>query len=329
MSKSTKPLHCWIVADDGKIGSYNQCLGLANRLNLSSDSFFVKAKYPWRLLPPKLWWNALNAVTIKDNKNWNGPWPDVIIASGRQSVAPAIALRKKTGAFLIQILNPYVNLSSFDAVIAPMHDNLEGENLLSVHGVLNHLSDDLLKAALKKGHSLFQSDAKKPVLSVLLGGSSKRYKFSQKNLETLIFQLKELASKNHILVTPSRRTPLKVVRFLKDALPENIALWNGEGENPYFFMMAKADVLLVTIDSISMISEACSTKKPVYILPMEGSSPKISRFVNYLYDHNYAKPFEGKADFFEPHPFNEMERVCVVLEKKLNDFFKTPLKNKK
>lgn len=90
----------------------------------------------------------------------------------------------------------------------------------------------------------------------------------------------------------------------------NLYFWDGNGDNPYQGMLAWADALLVTEDSVSMLSEAVSTGKPVYIIKMEGGSERFQRFYDYLFDNNYARPFEGKIEHWTYLPPNDLKQAA-------------------
>ena len=65
-----------------------------------------------------------------------------------------------------------------------------------------------------------------------------------------------------VAVTPSRRTDPAVTRVLTEALaPLGGYVWDGSGDNPYFGMLALADAIVVTMDSVSMVSEAVATRR--------------------------------------------------------------------
>src|SRR3546814_9290061 len=77
--------------------------------------------------------------------------------------------------------------------------------------------------------------------------------------------------------TPSRRTGRRneeILRRGRAGLPAEI--WDGDGENPYFGILALADHVVVTGDSVNMVSEAASTGKPVHVVHLQGSSAKRS-----------------------------------------------------
>src|SRR5690606_828770 len=122
------PIRCWVVTD-GKAGMESQCLGLAEALGLSPEVKKIAPRAPWRWLPPQAWVAPLAALGSKADRLLP-PWPDLIIATGRQTVAPALAVKRASGGatFLAQIQNPGVDPARFDLVIAPEHDGLAGDN---------------------------------------------------------------------------------------------------------------------------------------------------------------------------------------------------------
>ena len=91
MNPPAEPRSCWILTD-GKIGMVNQCLGLARALGLEPDNRTVDLRAPWRWLPPSLV-PARTGVVTPESSPLAAPWPDILIASGRKSVAPARAVR--------------------------------------------------------------------------------------------------------------------------------------------------------------------------------------------------------------------------------------------
>jgi hypothetical protein len=89
--------------------------------------------------------------------------------------------------------------------------------------------------------------------------------------------------------------------------------------NPYLAILGYADFFIITGDSVSMISECCSTGKPVYIFDeKEISSPKHRRFHNTLFEKNYAKDLaktSKKLENFSPEKLQETKRVASLIKK--------------
>jgi hypothetical protein len=98
-------------------------------------------------------------------------------------------------------------------------------------------------------------------------------------------------------VTPSRRTGAAGVALLRERLAgSRTIIWDGSGENPYFAFLALADAFMVTADSVSMISEAAATGKPVHILDLDGGNPKFARFHAAMRAAGITRPFVGRIE---------------------------------
>jgi len=113
-----------------------------------------------------------------------------------------------------------------------------------------------------------------------------------------------------LLVTPSRRTGSEVTNALANELngiPHY--LWNLTGENPYFGLLGLADFIVVTCDSVNMVSEAASTGKPVYIAMLPGGSGKTARFLASLRDMGVTRPFDGTVTHYTYAPVDDKAAV--------------------
>jgi mitochondrial fission protein ELM1 len=125
-----------------------------------------------------------------------------------------------------------------------------------------------------------------------------------------------------LMITASRRTGeenLKIIQ--KQCSNDNNFIWNGDGENPYLGMLAWADTILVTADSTSMISDAGTTGKPVYIIPLEGGSNKFTFFHTHLQNLGITRPFEGTLSDWQYEPLQDAKNIA--------DATRQALKNKK
>ena len=100
-----------------------------------------------------------------------------------------------------------------------------------------------------------------------------------------------------VLVTPSRRTGAAGLALLRQRLGGfSAVIWDGSGDNPYFAYLALADAVLVTADSVSMISEAAATGKPVHILDLDGGNSKFARFHEAMQAAGITRPFSGSIE---------------------------------
>ncbi|HEY8947411.1 MAG TPA: mitochondrial fission ELM1 family protein [Rhizomicrobium sp.] len=300
---------CWIVTD-GNAGGLNQCLGLAEELGLDPVVKRVALRAPWRQLSPFLRWGHAHAFT-KNSDSLTPPWPDLLIASGKQSIAAALHVRemgKRDGHRVVTVFiqNPGISPSHFDLVIAPEHDRVVGENVLSTRGALHRITRERLEEGAAKLLPRV-SRLQRPYIGVLIGGANASYDLGAEEIAKLADALKRAARENggSLLITPSRRTGEGNVALLKSALKDTPSfIWDGKGDNPYFGLLGLADHLVVTNDSVSMVSEAVATGKPVHVFALPGKagrsrkSRKFARFHADMAEAGWTHPFEGKADSY-------------------------------
>ena len=311
----------WVLSD-GKPGMENQCLGLAEALGrLGAAEAIVKRispGFPWSVLPPQLWVAPLAGL--------NGdalvpPWPDILIATGRQTVAPALAIKKASAGktFCVQIQNPVAGRDRFDLLAIPRHDRVDGANVIVTDGALHRIVPDTLAAEADRLHSVLAA-LPRPLVAVLIGGSNGQYKMTEAVTAKLAADLSALC-RDHgagLAVTASRRTGAVNEKRLRDALDGPACwFWDGTGDNPYFGLLGLADTIVVTADSVSMVSEACATGKPVYVIELEGGSAKFARFHDHLRDAGITRPFDGDLDTWTYTPMDDTARVAAEAMRRL------------
>ena len=311
---------CWIITE-GIAGTENQCLGVAEALGIQPVVKRVKLRFPWRQLSP---WLSLGHqyALAPGSASVAPPWPDLLIASGRKSVGIALQVKKMSGGktFLVQIQDPHVNPKRFDLVVAPQHDLVRGENVLATAGALHRVTREKIAAERQKFASTL-GKLPQPRVAVLIGGSSKSYEMTGANISLLAAQLLELVKKCHagLMITASRRTGEENLRVLRGMLAgDSVFFWDGAGENPYFAMLGFADHIIVTEDSVSMVSEAISTGKPVYIAPLDGGSKKFNLFHQNLRQKGCTRPFTGALETWSYVPPDDMGKVTDEIRRRLS-----------
>ena len=110
---------------------------------------------------------------------------------------------------------------------------------------------------------------------MLAGGDSGPFTFGPRAASRLGRQVSRsaAASGGALLVSTSSRTGRAAATALRAALdaPHYFYQWRaGDDDNPYLGMLAWADRVVVTGDSIAMLSEACATGKPVQMFDLGG-----------------------------------------------------------
>jgi mitochondrial fission protein ELM1 len=188
--------------------------------------------------------------------------------------------------------------------------------VISVLGALHRLNDKELKAAAEN----YPHPMGVPLTTLLLGGNNRHSRYQESDMKALAEALKAIGG--HCFITPSRRTSPELLSMLKKHLKDfSYEIWDGTGENPYPAYLGLADQIIVTQDSVSMISEACFAGKPVYIWDIEKNYEKHREFHHDLYDQGYAKPFEWPFPKWTPKKLDEMGRVAEFIKEKIGNKF--------
>lgn len=300
---------CWVITE-GMIGTQNQCVGVAEALGLTPEIKQISLRQPWKTLTPWLGFEMAYSFTPA----LTAPYPDIVIASGRKAIAAARYIKKKSGnkTFTVQIQDPKTSAKQFDLVAVPFHDNFRGDNVIVTHGAPNRLTAEKLAQAKQNFASLFES-MKPPRVAVLIGGNSRTHKLTPAITGKMVKQLGALDAS--LMITASRRTGEDNLKTIQTALstPDNY-IWDGTGENPYFSMLAWADYIIVTSDSTSMLSDAGTTGKPVYVVDLEGSSAKFDRLHKHFTDIGVTRPFTGNLEGWHYEPLNDAMMVANAIK---------------
>lgn len=311
------PETCWIVTETGLSGTLNQCLGVAEALDVAPEVKSIALRQPWKSLSP---WLGLT-------RDWSfvpplePPWPDLLIASGRKAAAAALHVKKHSGGrtFVVQIQDPRICARHFDLLAVPAHDPARGENVIVTTGAPNRVSAARLAQARKDFPELESFPG--PRLAVLIGGSTRRVAMTSDVTVRLINHLKSFLknSGGSILMTASRRTgPDNIALLRRDMTGDHVYFWDEKGQNPYFGLLGWADAIAVTSDSVSMLSESCTTGKPVYMITLEGQTHRLEAFHQTLLDQNRVRPFTGQVETgWASPPLSDADIVAAEIQKRL------------
>lgn len=310
---------CWIVTE-GIAGTENQCLGIADALGLVPDVKRIALRQPWQALSPAL--RLLPGLAISGKgAAIKPPYPDLLLASGRKAVIAALHIRKasKGKTLVVMVQDPGIAAHYFDIVVVPYHDTLRGPNVLVTEGAPNRITPARLRQDAHMYHS--RINALPPMrIAVLIGGDSKRHQMTEESVRSMAQGLKKMqgAHRAGLMVTMSRRTPPKFAAIFRAALENtDTFFWDGTGENPYFCFLYHAEAIIATEDSVSMLSEAATTGKPVYRLPMSGTPGKLARFYDYMEEVGAIRIFDGGIDHWTYRPLNDAQMVATVIQKEL------------
>ena len=162
------------------------------------------------------------------------------------------------------------------------------------------------------------------LISFILGGNNRHYKFTKKSILDLVHKVKNLKKRYenyNFLIISSRRTSLDVIRFMKDKLNKIAYIWDGDGDNPYSFALNNSKFFVVTSDSTSMISECAFTGKPIFVyhLPFKRISKRIKSFHQEFENLKITKKFLDHADLntWQYETLDEAKRISGILKERI------------
>ena len=279
----------WVLIDD-VIGHKNQAIALADALKMpyliKELKYNLLAKLPSLLTP-----NTLFGISNKEI--FDDSFPDILISAGRKPAKAAIDVKKKSPKTkIIQILWPESGIKYFDLIILPKHDNRNDpyNNIIQINGSISKINPEFLRAKKLEVIDKYSS-LPKPIIALIIGGNTKKGKFTESNLKELLDHANKKANGGSLLISTSRRTDKSLHAILPSLIKVPFILYNPESGsyNPYTEFLAIADALIVTGDSISMCVDCASSSKPCFIYYLEEILPdKHIKFIQNLVEHNYA-----------------------------------------
>ncbi|KAA8518540.1 hypothetical protein F0562_016014 [Nyssa sinensis] len=208
------------------------------------------------------------ATVTRETLEKNGPL--LVVASGRDTISVASLIKRLApeNVFVVQVLTV---------------------------GALHQADSTALQSAASAWHDEL-APLPKPLLVVNIGGPTSHCQYGAdlaKQLTSLL--LKVLWSCGSLRISFSRRTPREVSDILVREFSNHskVYIWDGKDPNPHMGHLAWADAFVITADSVSMLSEACSTGKPVYVIGAKRCTWKFADFHKSLQERGVVRPFTG------------------------------------
>jgi len=198
----------------------------------------------------------------------------------------------------------------------PDHDPLRGANV--VHTLTSpHRITQARLAAARAAPPPALAALKAPRVALLLGGDSRNHRFSGDDIVRLTAQVAALAQSGaSLMVTASRRTPSGLAEGVR-AIVRNKGgvMWDGTGDNPYVAMLALADAIVVTSDSVNMVGEACATGRPVLLFEPtpRRAAMRNFRFIDGLVDAGAVRLFQGKLESYAYEALDSTPAIAAAV----------------
>ena len=309
-----------LLLTEGMHGMISQVEGMAKALNTEFNHKIVRLSFPWNFVPPKF--TPISEIILKDktylteNENL-----DLIISCGRKSVIPSILLKKKNPKiFTIHIQDPKVSLKNFDIIIAPEHDNLTGENVFNSKGAIHYITESEINRAKPYLTNKIKSQK---IVSLILGGPNKHYSFDEDQLVKIFNEIRSnFISKGYeIIVIPSIRTPKTIIDLAIKEFGTEGYVANSVDKQAYLSAFALATNIVVTCDSTSMISEAATSGKPIYVAHMKPKRDnyRFKKFFKLFKEIGIIRDLGEKVENWTYDKLNEAERLAVTINNKMKN----------
>ena len=272
-SEASPPL-VWLLMGN-RTGDNSQVLGLGEALGWPLvEKHFIYTRHE-KLVNLPFGAHLLGVVKARSSA-LEAPWPDLVISAGRKNepIARYICATAKRDAGqrvrLIHVGRPWAKPSTWDLVITtPQYRLPRDPNILHNETPLHRVTRARLDAAAPAWEARV-AHLPRPRIAVLAGGNSGPYPFNRDSGTRLAAQLEALVREvgGSLLVTTSARTLAETTQALFGGIqsPSLLYSWKkNDPDNPFFAFLGLADRVVVTADSVSMMTEACATGRPVYL----------------------------------------------------------------
>jgi mitochondrial fission protein ELM1 len=253
-------------------GDNNQVLALAESLGLPFECKQLRYNL-LRHFPPRLLGSTLFSLTKESRNAISDEPPDVIVAAGLRSVPVVRELKRRSGGKtkLIHVGHPRLSPKHFDLVVAtPQYPVAEHPHLLRIPYAITRVRPS------EPPDEAFLAAFPPPRRLLILGGPTRYWRLTSKDAGHALDELLEAAQREggSVLVVGSPRTPKRALERIKARVagaPVPALLVPNEGPPSFASLLALADSLFVTADSVAMVSDAIATGEPVGLIPVKAT----------------------------------------------------------
>lgn len=298
----------WVLADP-RAGTAAQAIGIAERLDRPFRTVGLEWGR-WARLPlpfPTL-------LGLADRSAFRPPWPGLVISAGRRS-APVALWLKRRGAGVVHCMRA-PGSAGFDLHVVGAHDRMPpAPNRLEILGAAHRISPARLAEARGRFGALAALPS--PRVALLLGGPVRGEGLAPGIAAELGRRVAGFAGS--VMATASRRTGAAATAALAaglDTVPHRLHAWGSTEENPLLGFMAWADLLVVSGDSVSMLSEALVTAAPVFVAPLGEEGSRHRALHESLYAAGQARPLDRAPAPFSRERRDEVGRIAAEITKR-------------
>jgi mitochondrial fission protein ELM1 len=309
----------WGLVDD-RTGHTGQVLGVIAELGipyaLKRLEYNTFAKLPTALLGA-----SLLHIDKARSAPLTPPYPSLVIAAGRRTVPVLRAIKKRSPQTKTVYLMWPEATAGIDLIVVPEHDKApRGSNIITTLAPLHAVTAETLAAARAQWEPKL-AHLPRPYVGLCLGGATKQGEYNISEWREIIQRAQALAGSGSLLITTSRRTPKEAIDLIEPLLqtPHLFYRWDRDKDNPYLGILALADGIIVTGDSLSMCAEAAVSGKPLFIYASTKVAPEKHQVLHQeLYVRGLARPLNGMAalDWKPTIPLNDVGYVAAEIRKR-------------
>ena len=309
-----------LLLTQGMHGMISQVEGMAKALNAEYSHKIVRLSFPWNQIPPKL--TPISEIILRDKIYLTeSETPDLIISCGRKSVIPSILIKKKNPKiFTIHIQDPKVSFKNFDAIVAPEHDNLKGDNIYNSKGAIHYITDLEINNARQYLADKIKSEK---IVSLILGGPNKYYSFKSDQIINIFNKIKSIFVSDgyKVIIIPSMRTPKETIDLAIKEMGSYGHVVNTVDKQAYLSAYALANYVIVTCDSTSMISEAATSGKPIFVAHMKAkkNNYRFKKFFKLFKQMGITRDLGEQIETWTYNKHNEAQRIAIDIKNKIKN----------
>ena len=231
------------------------------------------------------------ALKLSSYENIVNRYADVIVGCGSSLVAISRLLKLENFARNVAILDPgSFNRGSFNLIVIPEHDVTE-----SLRGRENVVVTALAPNLIDPENFALLDDSKKGIsgalkIGVLVGGDNNHFEFSDTLAKSIANALRKTCEDvgGVLYITTSRRTPISAEEILRKEIEGTsyckmfVSGRADKDEQTVEKIMENSSVIVVSGESISMVSEAVSSGKPVLVFMPDAKSSRITKYEKFI-----------------------------------------------
>jgi uncharacterized protein len=296
-----------VILSDGRIGHERQTLAIADALGWEPRLLPLRPRGVFGALAPFFFPDPRDLATLRAAP------PQVAFAAGRRTL-PVLRWLRRRGVFTVYVNRPATGPGAADVIVAPAHDGFFAPNAVAPPTPAVLVTPERL-AERRVSPDPRLARLRGPRVALLIGGDSRHFRFTPADGAALAAIARDLiAQKYSVMATASRRSPASLRAMLAEALTGPRAFyWDGDGANPYVDMLALADYLIVTADSVNMVAEAVATGAPAFAFAPSGGSAKIRSYLERLQALGALRPWRGELEAWRYEPINSTPMIAAAV----------------